>query len=312
MSENDTETAVGAVMAALAIIAVGLRFYTRHSKKAGLKWDDWLVLVGLLCMIATDILVIFANSANPNGAEVASGITDTDGYSPADITYTKLSFIATIVYFAISSATKLSILLLYNRLFSVDASFRRQIIFLCAAVICWWLGCTLADILNCIPMEYTWINSLSDPRYCFNYNIYWFATGICEAFLDLLILLMPIGVITRLQLSTTKKFAVGSVFLVGVMVILSGLIKTGYGYVPHNRQPSFSKTALWTTVHSGTGIICACLPVCWPVFVSLKNGRAIVRRLESIGITSAVGRNRNQMSGQDRPYEALQNVSTSA
>lgn len=66
-------------------------------------------------------------------------------------------------------------------------------------------------------MKYTWINSLADPRYCINYNIYWFATGVCEASLDLLILLMPIGVVVRLQLSTGKKIAVGSVFLVGVM-----------------------------------------------------------------------------------------------
>ncbi len=58
MDDNDTTTAVGAAMAALAIIAVGLRFYTRYSKKAGFKWDDWLILAGLLCMIATDIVVI--------------------------------------------------------------------------------------------------------------------------------------------------------------------------------------------------------------------------------------------------------------
>jgi hypothetical protein len=52
-------------------------------------------------------------------------------------------------------------------------------------------------------------------------------------------------------------------------VIVSGILKVVYGYVPGSRNPSFSKTAIWTTVHSGTGIICACLPVFWTLLVRL-------------------------------------------
>lgn len=45
-------------MAILSIIFVGMRFYTRHLKKAGFKWDDWLILTCLLTMLGTDILAI--------------------------------------------------------------------------------------------------------------------------------------------------------------------------------------------------------------------------------------------------------------
>ncbi|KAI0184477.1 integral membrane protein [Xylaria flabelliformis] len=269
MDDADTETGVGAAIAVVAIITVVLRFYVRYYKHAGFKWDDWLILASLIFVIVTDILVVYANSINPNGAEVAS--TPGAEYSPADVVYTKFSFVATVLYFAITTTTKLSILLLFNRLFSVDDSFRRQIVILSIAVLGYGIGSTIANFLNCIPLKYVWINSLADPRFCINYNIFWFATGLTEAALDVCILLMPIGVVARLQLSTRKRIAVGSVFLVGVFVILSGLLKAVYGYVPGSRQPSFSKTSLWTTVHSGTGIICACLPVCWPVFVRLVN-----------------------------------------
>lgn len=106
---------------------------------------------------------------------------------------------------------------MYNRLFSVDERFRRIVMILSVLVVGFWVGCTVADLTNCVPMEYVWINSLSDPRYCFNFNIYWFASGVCEALIDTLILLLPIKVVLGLQLGLKQKVAVGSVFLLGAL-----------------------------------------------------------------------------------------------
>lgn len=61
-AENDTTTVVGALVAALATVSVALRFYARHSTRAGYKWDDWLILLALLTTIATDILVLWGLS----------------------------------------------------------------------------------------------------------------------------------------------------------------------------------------------------------------------------------------------------------
>lgn len=137
--------------------------------------------------------------------------------SPADMEYIKLGFIATVLYFTITSATKLSILLMYNRLFSVDIAFRRQVLAVGALVLGFWIGCTVADLLSCIPLEWTWLNTLEDPRYCINYNVYWMASGCVEALIDLLIILMPIRVVNGLQLNFSKKIAVGGVFLLGAL-----------------------------------------------------------------------------------------------
>lgn len=167
--------------------------------------------------LGNDRYVVLALTGNPTGAEAATVVTETHEYTPADVRYTKLSYIATVLYFTITSTTKLSILLMYNRLFSVSDSFRRQFIVLFGLVIIFWIGSTIADLLDCIPMEYTWINSLADPRYCFNYNIYWFASGICEAFIDLLIIIMPIRATLGLQLNRRQKIAVASVFMLGTL-----------------------------------------------------------------------------------------------
>ncbi|KAK8085897.1 hypothetical protein PG997_007168 [Apiospora hydei] len=263
--DEDTNTAVGAVMAALAIVFVGARFYMRHSKKAGLKrgrLDDSGVAAAHDC----DGYLGYMRF----GPEHATVPTSTEDYTEADVLYTKLDYASTVLYFSITSTTKLSILLLYNRIFSVNVLFRRLVRILMAVVVSFWIGTTVANLTNCIPMEYVWINSLSDPRYCFNYNIYWFASGICEAFIDVLIILLPIRMILGLQLSTEKKVAIAFVFLLGGFVILSGLLKAIFGYIPGSRQPSFFRTQLWTTVHCGTGIVCACLPVCLSLLTHLR------------------------------------------
>ncbi|KAI1207294.1 uncharacterized protein F4807DRAFT_435204 [Annulohypoxylon truncatum] len=300
----DTTTAVGAVLAFLSIVFVGMRFYARRLKNAGLKWDDWLIVASLVAMLATDILAICASTTYPNGAEAATEANDTSEYTPEDAQYTKLSYITLVIYFSLTSTTKLSVLFMYHRLFSVSESFRRQTILLGVLVIGFWIGCTVANLLDCVPMKYTWINSLADPRYCFNYNIYWFASGICEAFIDLWIILLPIRVVLSLQLNRKQKVAVVFVFMLGFFVLASGLLKAGFAYIPGSRQPSFVKTQLWTTVHCATGIICACLPVCWPLLTRASGirpskwpGNSSLRRLwNSIGSSSRLGRSRAQIN----------------
>lgn len=165
--DTTTETGVGAAIAIVALISVGLRFYTHHYTHAGFRFDDWLILASLIFFIATDIVVVLgrcsmiltlhstafylsfrtsyikitsflANSIDPNGSYVAS--TPGIEYTPADVLYTNIIFIASILYFPITSTTKLSIILLYNRLFSVRKAFRRRIIVLCIAVIGHGLG----------------------------------------------------------------------------------------------------------------------------------------------------------------------------
>jgi hypothetical protein len=138
-------------------------------------------------------------------------------YTPADIEYTKLSFIATTIYFTIVSSTKLSILFMYRRLFGVNASFRRQVIVVAVVVVGFWIGTTVSDLLNCIPLDWTWRNSLDDPRYCFNYNIFWLTAGIVEAVIDIVIIVLPIRVVLRLHLDRSKKIAIAGVFLLGAL-----------------------------------------------------------------------------------------------
>lgn len=138
-------------------------------------------------------------------------------FTPTDVLYAKLCFFSVNLYYSVSSAIKLSILLMYGRIFSISASFRHSVAITAALVVGFWIGCTVADLLICIPLERAWLNNLYDPRYCFNFNIFWLTTGIVEVILDVIIIILPIRVLLGLQLSKGKKIAVLGVFLLGFL-----------------------------------------------------------------------------------------------
>ncbi|KAI1084186.1 hypothetical protein F5B20DRAFT_523998 [Whalleya microplaca] len=264
-------TVVSCVVIGLAVIYIALRFYTRFYTTAGFSWNDWFILIALLSTILAVVLLLWATRVDPDGALVACNSGPNYHYTPEDMFYLKLSFIASVLYFTISSSTKLSILLMYNRLFSVSNSFRYQVFAIAGLVIGFWIGCTVAALTHCKPLELSWIYNSTYPRHCSNYNIFWMASGIIEACIDLVIIVVPVRIILRLHMSKRNKVIVVAVFALGVFVIVTGLVKVKLGYVPGGRVPSYMRTTVWTMVHVGMAIVCACLPVCWPLVIGIGN-----------------------------------------
>ncbi|KAF7878921.1 hypothetical protein EAF04_000124 [Stromatinia cepivora] len=178
----------------------------------------------------------YATGVNPNGPFVASDTDPKYVYTDVDVFYTKLNFVTTVLYFTITSTTKMSILFKYNRIFSVSRAFRFQVLSVGAMVVVFWIGCTVANLLNCRPLKWTWLNSLDDPRYCFNYNIFWMASGCAETFIDVLIITIPIRMTLGLRLNKAKKFALMAVFLLGIFVVITGVVKVALSYAPGSRE----------------------------------------------------------------------------
>lgn len=157
------------------------------------------------------------NAADSNGAEASVDVDPNFVFSSDDVLYTKLSYLSSVFYFTIAGSTKLGILLMYGRIFNASRNFRRELAVVIFLVIGWWVGCTVATLTDCIPMYYNWINALDDPRYCFNFNIFWMASGICEMLIDIVVLVLPIRMIHQLHMSLGRKISVAGIFLLGAL-----------------------------------------------------------------------------------------------
>jgi hypothetical protein len=130
------------------------------------------------------------------------------------MTYFKLSFICSILYFSNVTAIKISILLMYRRLFYIDTTFRRQFMLLGTAILTFWLAGTIAAICHCRPISFNWADR-SMQRRCFNFNIFWMVTGVVEVVIDTAILALPVRMVLGLHLPCIRKFSVVCVFLLG-------------------------------------------------------------------------------------------------
>ncbi|KAI0556051.1 hypothetical protein F4679DRAFT_578174 [Xylaria curta] len=248
----------------LGWITVALRFYTRLFARQGLKWDDWLLLLAAITGTTVIALTVSAAIVAPDGNNTTQIFDPNYIETPEDIFYLKINLVTAVIYYTINASVKLSILYMYYRIFHAKSSLRYQLFVTAGLVIGWWIGTTVAQIVNCIPVSKYWTSNVLDPKYCFNLNTFFVVGGSIEVFLDVLILTLPIRAVLALQLSWRRKTIISGIFLLGSFVIATGLVRVIVGYAPGSQRPS-SSAELWTVVHSGVGVICASLPIFNPL-----------------------------------------------
>jgi hypothetical protein len=137
-------------------------------------------------------------------------------YAP-HATFLKVSFITAILYFSVVTAVKISILLMYRRIFSVDY-FRLESLLVGIIVVVWWIVGTIATIISCLPIDRLWMGP-SAGGYCFDFNIFWMAMGAVELVVDILILLLPVNVILGLRMSKQQRVLLVGIFLLGGLYV---------------------------------------------------------------------------------------------
>lgn len=122
---------------------------------------------------------------------------------------------ADIIYLVSLLGYKMSILVLYLRLFAVNRKFRYttwlMMFFVCGYLVSnFW-----TQIFGCSPRSKYWFEDT--PGYCINYKAAGIAYGAMNVISDGLIFILPLPMIWRLKLSTQEKFGVSLIFMSGAM-----------------------------------------------------------------------------------------------
>lgn len=120
-----------------------------------------------------------------------------------------------IVYVPTMLITKVSILLMYLRLFMPNRQtkichFTRFIIW---TNVLFYLSVLIVSINGCIPRRKIW--QIWVPGKCVDEEAILLVTAVINTLSDLIILLLPIGCIWHLQLSPRRKLAISAVFATG-------------------------------------------------------------------------------------------------
>jgi len=194
--------------------------------------------------------------------------------TPGQLEVYSKSLLALIILWASSlAAIKISLLLLYIRIF-VLSSLRITAYIVMGVVVSWWLSVVLEEFLLCRPFAFNWDRSIPDGT-CGNLLNAYIAAGAINLITDVMVLCLPIPVIWNLHLPQRAKIALSGVFGLGFIVCVFTAIRISTVVSYNILDPTFSmwKTAIWSQLEPSLGIICGCLPLMRPIL-----DRCIVRR----------------------------------
>lgn len=127
----------------------------------------------------------------------------------------KTGYVMQVLYSPVVFATKLAILLLFLRIFSIKRGFVLFARIFIAAISLGYIAITLVTIFICHPIEKFWNPLL--PGSCMNSNTIFISACVVAIITDCIILCAPCSIIWKLQMSFWSK--VGST----VALIAGGL-----------------------------------------------------------------------------------------
>lgn len=152
----------------------------------------------------------------------------------------KLTLVAEILFGAAGGLTRLSMLIMTQRIMATSKGFLRTLThYAVAFIILEHSVFIIVVIFGCRPISAAWTLSFK-PQNCINIQAHLLAAGILNTLSDFLVVLLPIPIVLRLQLPPRQMIVVVMLFGAGFIAVAAGGARTWYTY-----QVSASYDATW-------------------------------------------------------------------
>jgi hypothetical protein len=274
----------------LITASTALRFYARHITRAGYGWDDWVSLTALLFTLGLNGIFL--------GATIEGAITGhspvVDGWPqwiPLEAVAQKYKYAFQMTEKFCFGLIKISLLLLWKRLFGSSKRFRMLCWVMIGLTVAWTLAFFFTTLFQCgTRWSLNWAPIgvfLTECIESLDVLTVFSATDILS---DLIIIAMPVPLIWRLHLPTRKKVALNSVFLIGFFTIGAGIART-YMYLvtSYDKEENpdfiadFTLCILWSEIEANVAMLVSSLPVLSPVIGKFSNWAASSLRATPLG-----------------------------
>ncbi|KAI1473096.1 uncharacterized protein F4812DRAFT_411594 [Daldinia caldariorum] len=269
------EVVVG-VFTAIQVFVVAFRFYARSLTASRYGLDDWLVLAALLTQLVQGGIII--NSVRRGTVGYHSGYLEET--RPEAVTLFLKHLVAiSILYSAAIWISKLSICILYRRLFPQ----RLVYILLCIIVSIMISTSIVAVILlfvACRPFWTNWAAPSIQSTYCIDKEALFVWSSLPNVVTDAVMLAIPLPIVWRLQVSRNLKIALTFTFFIGSIGLVASILRL----VAFHNTNSFTdatynavELVIWTIAEPGIYLISACLLVYRPLLEKIRIAVSLVR-----------------------------------
>ncbi|RYP05571.1 hypothetical protein DL765_009805 [Monosporascus sp. GIB2] len=265
----------------LALVSVALRILARWEKGQKLWWDDYLIIWSMLWNLVVDGFI---------GGMIHYGMGIHIEQVPTDdvVMQAKFLLVAEILYVFNLVWTKLSILMMFYRIFRFSY-FKKAAYAIGAFIVAWVICITFVFIFICVPVQKVWAPDM--PGRCVNQVGTWIANAASTILSDLAILILPMPAIWKLQLRQADRIALSFAFGLGFFVVFASAYRFTVLFSYSALDPSYTlaPTVGWTAIEMSAGIVSACLPTMVPAFKLI--GRIIgLRKLMSMSSSKDASR----------------------
>ncbi|OCL09617.1 hypothetical protein AOQ84DRAFT_259372, partial [Glonium stellatum] len=169
-----------------------------------------------------------------------------------------------------NTCVRVSVLLLYIRIFPVH----RLVIFSLFFIICNVLfatGILVSACLLCRPFAYNW-NRVTIQGHCGNQLAFNIWMGIINLVFDLIIVILPMPIIWKLQMSIAKKVSIILIFSMGFGLCIITLLRV----IETTKIPregitkGYASVGVLSILEPLLGIVNCCLPVMRPILTAIR------------------------------------------
>ncbi|KAJ5782854.1 hypothetical protein N7457_004628 [Penicillium paradoxum] len=266
---------VTAVLTALSTLVVAMRFYARLGLMKMTGREDWAILISLVFSLIYLALVAAQ-------LHYKMGVHSYLLSSHVLQQQLKCLWAAIPMYNASLAFTKFSILFQYLRIFPAR-SFRYACYIMMAIVATYSSWAIVSGFVNCVPVAKFWNDDL--PGNCLSFEAVWFFNASMNITTDVALLLLPMPLLSKLQLPRSQKLALMGIFAIGLLVVVTSILRlsslrqvatstdTSRTYsVPIREDQQLTAepddnvaASYWTAAECNVAIICSCLPFLRPI-----------------------------------------------
>ncbi|ESZ98065.1 hypothetical protein SBOR_1596 [Sclerotinia borealis F-4128] len=270
------------VVALSATLAVTLRFVSRTFIKS-FGADDWLILAALPLGWGMAICTIIA---------VHYGLGQHALSVPPEnlVPFIKVYFASEVIWACSMGLIKISILLLYVRIFGSLRYFRILAYGFGGFTFAWAVMVVIVCTFQCLPVAYQWDKTIEGGK-CIDSWLFFTIGSSFDVLVDLALLILPIPAVWNLQLSVLQKLSVIAIFCLGSLTCVFSLIRlVAVAQDKNDPDPTFSLgiVAIWSTAEPCLGIVSTCLPTYKPIIIKLFGQK---KEVGGSGASKSIGGN---------------------
>ncbi|RBR26805.1 uncharacterized protein FIESC28_00386 [Fusarium coffeatum] len=259
-SQYPTIIAITIVLTILSLSIVTTRLYIRW-KARGMAGDDWMSGLSMLFALIYSCICIAQT-------RYGLGLPIPDRPKENLIPYTRINFAGRPFYQLGISFFKIALLISYLRLLrGTDNKTYRMVIWITIALVFMsHLGCTLALVFACSPVDRSW-NPLKEGK-CLPPGPSFTGYAVVTIVADIVVAVLPIPVLLKLEIKLAKKIGLIAIFTLGIFTTVCSIQR--YRQIDRIQDPKDGNSTmlvLWGTIEFNVGNIVSSLPFLAPIFI---------------------------------------------